>query len=66
MSAAGSEQGGMTEVTGNSNILHFDKGVNAAVEQAVAEIGRVVLGKELQVKLALCCPEYGKHMPATL
>ncbi len=33
------------------------------VEQAVAEIGKVVLGKAQQIRLALCCLFSGGHLP---
>jgi hypothetical protein len=33
------------------------------VEQAVAEIGKVVLSKAQQIRLALCCLFSGGHLP---
>jgi MoxR-like ATPase len=36
--------------------------MHAKVEEAVAEIGKVVLGKDRQIKLALCCLFAGGHL----
>jgi MoxR-like ATPase len=36
--------------------------MQAKVEEAVAEIGKVVLGKDRQIKLALCCLFAGGHL----
>src|SRR5215218_9644999 len=36
--------------------------MQAKVEEAVAEIGKVILGKDRQIKLALCCLFAGGHL----
>jgi MoxR-like ATPase len=36
--------------------------IHAKVQEAVAEIGKVVLGKDRQIKLALCCLFAGGHL----
>ncbi|MEY4642652.1 MAG: hypothetical protein RLZZ227_2646 [Pseudomonadota bacterium] len=37
-------------------------GMQAKVQEAVAEIGKVVLGKDKQIRLALCCLFAGGHL----
>ena len=37
-------------------------GMQLKVEEAVAEIGKVVLGKDKQIRLALCCLFAGGHL----
>ena len=36
--------------------------MQARVDEAVAEIGKVVLGKDRQIRLALCCLFSGGHL----
>lgn len=42
--------------------IAIQPGMQAKVEEAVAEIGKVVLGKDKQIRLSLCCLFAGGHL----
>lgn len=46
----------------NSKPFSFEQGVKVVIDQAVTEVGKVILGKENQVRLALCCLFSNGHL----
>ena len=56
----------MEQVINNDEILESSDTepvrIQDKIEEAVSEIGKVVLGKEKQIRLSLCCLFAGGHL----